>query len=98
MGRIEAAIVELRRAIEIAGPTPVALSNLASAQARAGKCEEAIASARWALRLDGAFPPAHLILGAMLAVDPRTRDEAIMHLERVAGEYESARRILAQVR
>jgi tetratricopeptide (TPR) repeat protein len=98
MGRFDAAIVELRRAMEIAGPTPVALANLASAQARTGKLEEAVESARTALRLDSGWLPAHLILGAMLANDPRTRREAIKHLERAADEYESARRILAQIR
>jgi hypothetical protein len=41
---------------------------------------------------------AHLILGALLANDPRTRAEAIVHLELAADEYESARRILTRLR
>jgi tetratricopeptide (TPR) repeat protein len=98
IGQFEAAITELQRAIEIAGPSPVALCNLASAQARAGKRAVAIESARWALRLDSAFAPAHLILGAMLANDWGTRSEAIQHLERAAETYESARRMLADLR
>jgi len=98
IGQFEAAITELQRAIEIAGPSPVALCNLASAQARAGKRAVAIESARWALRLDSAFAPAHLILGAMLANDWSTRSEAIKHLERAAETYESARRMLADLR
>jgi tetratricopeptide (TPR) repeat protein len=98
IGQFDSAIVELRRAIEIAGPTPVALCNLASAQARAGQTSNAMESARGALRLDSGFVPAHLILGAMLANDVRTRSEAIAHLERAAEEHESARRILEQIR
>ena len=53
-----------------------------------------IASARAALRLDSGSPQAHLILGSILAVDPRTRAEAITHLERAAETLPSARATL----
>jgi len=55
--------------MEIAGPSPVLLCNLASAQARVGQPAEAIESVRWALRLDSGMVQAHLILGALLAND-----------------------------
>ena len=86
------------RKLEIAGPSPLALTNLASAQSMSGKYREAIESARSALKLDRGFAPAHLILGGLLARDARTRGEAIVHLERAAEEYESARRILAKIK
>jgi tetratricopeptide (TPR) repeat protein len=76
----------------------VVLCNLASAQARLGRHAEAAASARAALRLDGGFQAAHLILGALLANDAGSREEAIRHLESAAGEYESARTILKRLR
>jgi Flp pilus assembly protein TadD len=98
IGRFPEAMAELHRAMEIAGPNPVLLCNLASAQARVGQPAEAIESVRWALRLDSGMVQAHLILGALLANDPRTRAEAIVHLELAADEYESARRILTRLR
>ena len=76
----------------------VLLCNLASAQARVGQRADAIESVRWALRMDSGMVQAHLILGALLANSPHTRAEAILHLERAAEEYESARRILRQLR
>jgi len=58
----------------------------------------ALASARAALRLDSGSPQAHLILGSILAVDPRTRAESIPHLERAAETLPSARATLRQIR
>jgi len=98
IGRFSEALTELQRAMEIAGPSPVLLCNLASAQARVGQPREAVASVRWALRLDNGMVQAHLILGALLANDPNTRAEAIVHLERAADEYASARAILVRLR
>ena len=98
MGRFDAAVSELNRAAAIAGPSAVVYCNLASAQARLGKHPEAIESARSALRLDQSWVQAHLILGALLANDPRTKGEAIVHLERAAEQYESARHLLQRLR
>jgi hypothetical protein len=55
-------------------------------------------TARAALRLDSGFPQAHLILGSILAVDPRTRAESIPHLERAAETLPSARATLEKLR
>jgi predicted Zn-dependent protease len=98
MGRFEEAANELARAIAIAGPNPLPLCNLAYAQGRLNRFPEAIASARAALRLDSGSPQAHLILGSILAQDPRTRAESIPHLERAAETLPSARATLEQVR
>jgi tetratricopeptide (TPR) repeat protein len=98
MGRVEEACDELSRAIAIAGPSASLLSNLAFAQRQLKRFPEAIESARAALRLDPGSPPAHLILGSILAIDPRTRAESIPHLERAAESMPSARAMLEKVR
>lgn len=98
MGRFEEACGELAHAIAIAGPSQVQLSNLAYAQSRLNRFPEAIASARAALRLDSGSPQAHLILGSILALDPRTRAESIPHLERAAETLPSARATLEKLR
>jgi tetratricopeptide (TPR) repeat protein len=98
MGRFEEATGELAHAIDIAGPNPMTLSNLAYAQRQLNLFPEAIASARAALRLDSGSAPAHLILGSILAADPRTRAEGITHLEQAAETMPSARTALEQVR
>jgi hypothetical protein len=41
---------------------------------------------------------AHLILGSLLARDPRTRAESIQHLERAAETLPSARATLEKLR
>jgi tetratricopeptide (TPR) repeat protein len=98
MRRFQEAVSELTRAIEIAGPDPLKLSNLAYAQINLSRFQESIAAVRAALRLDADYPPAHLILGSILAADPRTRDEAIAHLERAAERIPAARVMLEKVR
>ena len=98
MGRMEEACDELSRAIAIAGPSASLLSNLAFAQRQLKRFPEAIESARAALRLDPGSPPAHLILGSILAIDPLTRAESIPHLERAAESMPSARAMLEKVR
>jgi tetratricopeptide (TPR) repeat protein len=98
MDRFEEAAAELSRALAISGPSPMPLTNLAYAQYRLNRVPEAIASARAALRLDSGSPRANLILGSLLAVDPRTRAESIPHLEHAAETLPSARAALEQLR
>lgn len=98
MGRFEEAAGELARSLAISGPNPLLLSNLAYAQRRLNRVPEAIASARAALRLDSSSPQANLILGSILAEDPRTRAESIPHLELAAATLPSARATLEKVR
>jgi tetratricopeptide (TPR) repeat protein len=98
MGRFLEAAGELDRALAIAGPNAMLLTNLAFAQCRLNRIPEATASARAALRLDSGSPQAHLILGSILAGDPRTRAEAIPHLERAAETLPSARAMLEKLR
>lgn len=98
MGRFAESCGELARAITIAGPSTVLLSNLAYAQLQLNRRPDAVASVRAALRLDSSSPQAHLILGSILAQDPRTRDESIQHLERAAETLPSARTTLEKLR
>jgi tetratricopeptide (TPR) repeat protein len=98
MDRFEDAAAELARALAISGPSPMPLANLAYVQYRLNRFPEAIASARAVLRLDSGSPRAHLILGSLLAVDPRTRAESIPHLEQAAETLPSARTALEQLR
>jgi tetratricopeptide (TPR) repeat protein len=98
MHRYQEAAAELTRALQIAGPNAVMLSNLAYAQVYLGRVAESLASVRAALRLDSGFLQAHLILGTILLNDPRTRAEAIPHLELAAEKYPSARDLLEQAR
>ena len=98
MRRFPDAVDELNRALAIAGPNPLMLSNLAYAQINLGRVDDSLASVRAALRLDAAYPQAHLILGSILAADPRTRADAIPHLERAAESIPSARPLLERAR
>ena len=94
-GRLEAAAAaEIRRAIAIAGPSPVPLCNLAWVQMRLGQRDEALDHVRAGLKLDQGSPQGHLILGMLLVEDPVTRPEGVRHLERVADAMPSARRLL----
>lgn len=94
----EQAIGELRQAIQVGGPSPVALCNLSYAQAKLQRGSDAIESARQALKLDEGYAPAHLMLGSLLAADPRTVFEGIPHLERAAESIPAARATLEKVR
>jgi tetratricopeptide (TPR) repeat protein len=96
--RYQEAADEMARAIQIAGPNPLRLCNLAYAQIFLGRKEEAQATARAALRLDGGYPQAHLILGTILAGDKRTVAEAIPHLQRAAESIPSAQGTLNRAR
>jgi tetratricopeptide (TPR) repeat protein len=98
MGRYEAAAEELLRAIQISGPTSITLCNLAWVQTRLGRRDQAIESVRAGLKLDPASAQGHLILGNLLAMDPRTREEAIVHLEKAKDTLPSAVQALANLR
>lgn len=97
-GRYRDALDELARATQMTRPTALILSNEAFAQAALGQRADALESARNALTLDGAYAPAHYILGAMLANDPAKRPEAIEHLAYAARTIGSARAMLEKVR
>uniref|UniRef100_Q027W0 Tetratricopeptide TPR_2 repeat protein n=1 Tax=Solibacter usitatus (strain Ellin6076) TaxID=234267 RepID=Q027W0_SOLUE len=98
MRRFPEAVAELTRALAIAGPNPLMLCNLAYAQLNLGRVSESLGAVHAALRLDAGYAQGHLILGSILAADPRTRAEAIPHLERAAETIPSARATLERAR
>jgi tetratricopeptide (TPR) repeat protein len=98
LGRIEESAAEWTRAIQIGGPDPINLCNLATAQARLRQFPEAEKSARDALRLDSGYLKADLILGVILLAKPATLSEGINHLEKAAAVFPTAREYLKQVR
>ncbi len=97
-GHYPEAMTELKRAMEITGPTSLTLCNLAWLQMRIGERGQAIDTARAGLRLDQGSPQGNLILGSLLAEDPRTREEAIVHLEKAADRFASAKELLAKLK
>jgi len=96
-GKMEAACENFRKALEITGPSAFILANLAIAQRELRQYPQAIDYAREALRVDRGFLPAHLVLGAVLIVNPETREEGISHLKLAAEKLEPARTLLDRV-
>ena len=105
MGRYQEAEAEFRRALEIGGPNPLLLTDLASAQFAQKRLDDATQSARSALRLDAGYAQAHLMLGMALCNDTRTVQEGLEHLRKAAEtlpiariEIEKVEQALARVR
>lgn len=97
MGRYAQALTEISQAIRVSGPNAKDLSNQALAYYYLEDYAATIKSARWALRLDPNYDPAHFVLGATLAIGKHTMAESVPHLERAARTIMSARAILAIV-
>ncbi len=93
-----AGLEEAQRAMEIAGPNPVDLTNSSYALAAMNQFDAAIREAEAALRLDGGYSRAHMVLGQILAMRDETRGEALMHLDRAAEELGSAKVLADRVR
>jgi tetratricopeptide (TPR) repeat protein len=89
---------EFARALEIGGPNPLVLTDLASAQYALRHFDDAVQSARWALRLEPGYPQAHFILGLTLSMDTRTVPEGLEHLRKAAETIPSAQVQLEKVR
>ena len=98
MQHFDEAAGELARAIDIAGPDALRLSNLAYVQMNLGRVREALLSVRAALRLNSGYAQAHLILGSILASSRGTLSEAIPHLELAAETLPAAVPALARAR
>jgi tetratricopeptide (TPR) repeat protein len=98
VGRFEDAHAEILRALDIAGPNPRDLTNLAFALAALQRLPEATDAARRALAIDRHNAPAHYVLGEVLALSPATRAEGVAHLETAARSLECARRALEKLR
>src|SRR5206468_485862 len=76
------AAAEATRAIEIGAPNVLDLCNRALAEWGLHRYQDAMRSADRALRLDGNAATAHFVLGTLLAMDAKTLQEGIRHLER----------------
>lgn len=98
LGRYREATGEFAHALEIGGPNPLLLTDLASAQYALRHFDDAIQSARWALRLEPGYPQAHLMLGLVLCTDTRTVQEGLEHLRKAAESIPSARVQMEKVR
>jgi len=97
MGRYVQALTEISQAISVAGPNARDLSNQALAYFDLGEYDASIKAARWALRLDPNYDPAHFVLGATLSMDKHTMAESLPHLERAAKTIMSAKAVLANI-
>ena len=97
MGRYVLALSEISQAMGVAGPNARDLSNQALAYYNLEDYAASIDAARWALRLNPDYDPAHFVLGATLAINKRTMAESVSHLERAARTIMSAKAILAIV-
>jgi tetratricopeptide (TPR) repeat protein len=96
--RFEDALGELDRASGIAGPNSRNLANRAFALQSVGRHQEAVESARAAVRMDPGNVQAQYLLGNLLARDSRTIRESVGHLERAADTMPVARDALTKVR
>ena len=94
LGHFEEAVKESNRAMEIASETVPNLCNRALAEWGLQRYEDAMRSAERALQLDGSARTAHFVLGSLLARDPKTRQEGIQHLERIASVNAAAKKTL----
>lgn len=83
-GRLERAIVLLRRAVELDPRHAAAYHNLASALRDSGDRQAALAAYREAARLEPKFAEAHYGIGLML-VEERAYEEALASLKRAAA-------------
>jgi len=98
LGRFEESLAESSRAMEIAKPNVVDLSNMACAQTALHRVGDAIQSARAALGLEPGNANAHYILGSLLAGDRRTLREGITHLVLAADRLPNAQLNLQRAR
>lgn len=98
LGDFQAAVDEIERASAIAKPGPVELCNLAFAELQLKRYDEAVAAARSSLRLDSGYAQAHFVVGVLLARQPATLPEALLHLERAAQTLPSAQVVLDMAR
>lgn len=98
LGNYQEALDETERGLRVGPPSAIALSNMAYAQQQLSRDAEAIRTARWSLRLDPDYLPAHYVLGMALATSGQSIPEAVSHLEKAAEVFPSARVNLDRLR
>jgi tetratricopeptide (TPR) repeat protein len=89
---------ESRRAMELAGPSTMALDNLALGLAWLGQNAEAIESAEQAVQLKPGDARTHFVMGVVLLMTHGSTAEAVRHLQFAAPTIPGAQAALAQVR
>jgi tetratricopeptide (TPR) repeat protein len=83
-GKLDEAIAEFRRSLQLNADSAQTRYNLAYALSARGRRDEAIAELGAALRIDPEYAQAHNNLGALLQLSGRT-DEALTHFERAVA-------------
>jgi tetratricopeptide (TPR) repeat protein len=96
--RYQEAAAESQRAMEIGSPNARDLVNLSVAQWVLNRFDDALLSARQALRLDAGSATAHFVAGSLLTRHPDTLPEAVRHFELAAPEIPLAAERLAKAR
>lgn len=94
-GRYEEAVAAFREAVKADAATAMYQSNLAVGLAKLGQLGEAETWARSSLRLNGASPVGHYVLGCVLAARGGQVAEAIEHLRIAARTVPRAHETLA---
>jgi tetratricopeptide (TPR) repeat protein len=83
-GKLDEAITEFRRSLQLNADSAQTRYNLAYALSARGRRDEAIAELDAALRIDPEYAQAHNNLGALLQLSGRA-DEALAHFERAVA-------------
>jgi tetratricopeptide (TPR) repeat protein len=83
-GKLDEAIAEFRRSLQLNADSAQTRYNLAYALSARGRRDEAIAELGAALRIDPEYAQAHNNLGALLQLSGQT-DEALLHFERAVA-------------
>jgi Flp pilus assembly protein TadD len=97
LGSVRQAVDETRHAIELAGPTTVALCNLAYGEALLGRNQAAREASEQAVHLTPDDPRANYILGLILFITRAGDAEAARHLRLAASTFDGARATLAKI-
>ena len=92
-----AARQEIQRSLAIAGPNAIDLCNLAFVDTMEYNFPKALEEVKAALREDPANANGHYILGTLLLLDQRTKEEGVRHLEQAAQSLPGAREVLAHL-
>jgi len=97
MQRYEEALDEISRAMALSQPDAVNLTNRAYAEIMLGRLDAARRDVEAALQLAPDSANAHWVLGVVLAGNPRTAGEGLVHMEQAAKTIPAARAYLDRI-